>query len=553
MTSTPTLSANDVPSMLNDVESLPHAVEPLHQIINQQQGIIDQLSADNKLLKARISQLEAELEAQKKLKGKPKIKPSRLNESKPSDKSNGKRPGSGKRSKKRGFAVDKTQKIEPENLPDGAKLHQYREYDVQELTIERCNIRFLLGEYILPDGSIVRAQLPSEYQHTGHYGPVLVSYILAEHYQNRVPQPLIREQLMDWGIDISTGQINRILTEGLEAFDAEQAAVLEVGLSHCDYIHTDDTGARHDGKNGYCTVIGNDLFSYFKSSTSKSRVNFLEVLQGGTLSYVLNDASRDYLEMCGLAQKHRSKLKFSSTVLATEHGQWASYLSSNGISRPKAIRMVTEAALLGGLIESGVSEGLIILSDGAGQFNLLVHALCWVHAERSIRKLEGSTARFRQNINEVQGLIWDYYQELKAYQLAPSDAEKERLDQRFDQIFGRCYLQHATLNNVLAQFRTKKEQLLQVLDAPAIPLHNNDAETDIRERVIRQKISGSTRSQLGRQARDTMVGAKKTCRKLGVSFWEYLLSRVRGDPSIESLAELLKRKAMESKQVAQAA
>ncbi|NEO74434.1 MAG: transposase [Moorea sp. SIO3H5] len=538
--------------VLNDVESLRGEVEQLHQIINQQQVIIDQLSTDNKILKARISQLEKELEAQKKLKGKPKLKASRLNETKPTDKDPDKRRASGKRSKKGGFGVDKPWKIEPENLPKGAKLHQYREYDVQELTIERCNIRFLLGEYILPDGSIVRAQLPPEYQHTGHFGPVLVSYILHEHYQNRVPQPLIREQLNDWGIDISTGQINRILSEGLDEFVTEQSAVLKEGLSTCAYIHTDDTGARHDGKNGYCTVVGNDLFSYFKSSQSKSRVNFLEVLQGGTLSYVLNDESRDYLEMSGLAAKHLSTLSFSSTVLATEHEQWEEYLSSVGICTPNAIRVVTEAALLGGLIESGVSAQLIILSDGAGQFNLLVHALCWIHAERSIRKLEGSTARFRQNIDEVQGLIWDYYQELKAYQLAPSETEKQRLDQRFDEIFGRCYLQHATLSNALLQFRSKKEQLLQVLDAPDIPLHNNQAESDIRERVIRQKISGGTRSQLGRQARDTMVGLKKTCRKLGVSFWEYLLSRVRGDPSIESLAELLKRKAMESKQVAQA-
>ncbi len=125
-------------------------------------------------------------------------------------------------------------------------------------------------------------------------------------------------------------------------------------------------------------------------------------------------------------------------------------------------------------------------------------------------------------------MISGYYQELKAYQLAPTAAEKERLDHRFDAIFGRCYLYHATLSNVLGQFRNKKEQLLRVLDAPYIPLHNNGAESDIREFVIRAKISGGTRSELGRKARDTMVGLRKTCRKLGVSFWDYLLSRVQG-------------------------
>ena len=42
----------------------------------------------------------------------------------------------------------------------------------------------------------------------------------------------------------------------------------------------DDTGARHEGKNGYCTAIGNDLFAYFESTDSKSRLNFLKVLRG---------------------------------------------------------------------------------------------------------------------------------------------------------------------------------------------------------------------------------------------------------------------------------
>ena len=545
--------AKDVSPSTNDVSSALSEVEQLRGLVNQQLETIAKLEAENKAQKDRIDQLEAELAAQKKLNAKPKLKASHLNESKPSEKGFGKRPGSAKRTKKSEFKVDKTRKIEPEELPEGAKLNQYREYDVQELTIERCNIRFLLGEYILPDGSLVRAQLPQEYRQTGHYGPVLVSYILNEHYQNRVPQPLIYEQLRDWGIDISVGQINRILTERLDTFDAEQSAVLQAGLRESDYIHTDDTGARQGGKNGYCTVIGNDCFSYFASSFSKSRVNFLSVLQGTTSSYVLNEDARRYLEGCGLAQKDWRCLSFGSTVLAKTQQEWEGHLSLIGIRSPKAIRVITEAALLGGLIESGVSEELVILSDGAGQFNVFVHALCWIHAERAIRKLTGSTAQFRENIAEVQGLIWDYYQELKAYQQTPTPREKDRLSHRFDEIFGRCYLHHPTLSNVLGQFGKKKDQLLRVLEFPELPLHNNEAESDIREFVIRSKISGGSRSELGRRARDTMVGLKKTCRKLGVCFWEFLLSRVRGEPTIAPLAELVLQKVNETTQTAQAA
>ncbi len=40
-------------------------------------------------------------------------------------------------------------------------------------------------------------------------------------------------------------------------------------------------GRRIKGKNGYVTPIGNDLFAWFCSTESKSRINFLQLLQAG--------------------------------------------------------------------------------------------------------------------------------------------------------------------------------------------------------------------------------------------------------------------------------
>ena len=527
----------------------PSETRQLYLEIEEQGRRIAGLEAENKRLKERVEQLEEELRAHKKLKGKPKLKASRLNDSEPSEPPEGKRPGSAKRSKKQGFGVDTEWKIEPDGLPEGARFNQYREYDVQEIRIERHNIRFLLGEYILPDGRLLRAQLPPEYRNTGHYGPELVGYILHAHYHNRVPQPLIYEQLQEWNIDISTGQINRLLTEQLEVFHSEQASVLEVGLNSSEYVHTDDTSARQGSRNGYCTVVGNDWFSYFHSSLSKSRINFLELLQGNDLRYVLNEYSQQYLEGYALANKHWQSLEFGSTVLATDQSGWQTYLDRLGIVTPQAVRLVSEAALVGGLIDQGVSEHLIILSDGAGQFNVFIHALCWIHAERALRKLESSTDHERCNIEELRTALWNYYQELKAYQADPTPEEKDRLQRRYDQLFGRCYLKHESLNKVLEHFRVHKAELLRMLDFPDIPLHNNGAESDIREFVSRRKISGGTRSELGRKARDTMVGLKKTCRKLGVCFWQYLLSRLRADQTIAPLPDLIEQMTRTHQQV----
>ena len=457
----------------------------------------------------------------------------------------GKRPGSAKRSKKNSFVVDTEWKIEPSQLPVGAKFNGYREYLFHELRIERNNIRFLLAEYVLPDGGVISGQLPPEYKNTGHYGPQLVGYILHQYYHNRVTQPLIHEQLLEWGIEISVGQINSILSAKIDVFHTEQASVLGTGLKCSEYVHTDDTGARHSGKNGYCTVIGNEWFTFFASTPCKTRRNFLSVLQGNTPIYVLNQDAHQYLASYQLADKHMNRLSFGSTVLGNSPSQWQDYLESIGIVHSLVAQRVTEAALLGGLIESGINRKLLILSDGARQFNILIHGLCWVHAERIIRKLEGSSAEFRENIEQVQTLLWEYYQQLKAYQDHPSAEQKQYLSARFDEIFGRCYLHHPTLSNALNQFRQNKDQLLRVLDKPNIPLHNNAAESDIREFVTRRKISGGTRSEAGRKARDTMIGLKKTCRKLGICFWAYLLSRLRGDNKIPPLPDLIRQKAIE--------
>jgi len=531
--------------LLSEIERLLEVVRVQQQQIQAQQDIIERLESQVRQQGERIKQLEEELRAQKKLKGKPKLKASQLNDT-PADEETGEKTGkrgrTGKRSKKAGFAVDRVEIIQPSVIPAGATFNGYRTYDVQELELKRQNIRFQLAEYVTVGGETVVGQLPEAYR-GGHYGPTLVSYILYQHYQCRVPQPLIHEQLQDLGLMISTGQINRILTDGKEYFHQEQQSVLQVGLETATYIQVDDTGARHQGRNGYCTAIGNEWFAYFSSRESKSRRNFLEVLQGDRPGYVLNEVAQQYLETQGLAAKHWATLTFSDQVLATESAAWQDYLSDLGIVSVNAVRVITEAALLGGVLAQGIRDDLRILSDGAGQFNLLHHGLCWVHAERALRRLAGSTAEHRQNIAEMQAGLWTYYRQLQAYRQAPTVEAKQALAAGFDQLFGRCYRHHISLNLVLQQFRDRKAELLQVLDCPELPLHNNASERDIREYVTRRKISGTTRSKAGRRARDTFVGLKKTCRKLGFSFWQYLLSRVHGDDRIPPLPELIRTKA----------
>jgi len=84
-----------------------------------------------------------------------------------------------------------------------------------------------------------------------------------------------------------------------------------------------------------------------------------------------------------------------------------------------------------------------------------------------------------------------------------------------------------------------------VLDRPAIPLHTNGSENDLRAHVTKRKISGGTQSEAGRVARDVLLGLLKTCQKLGVSFFAYLGHRL-GVPAavdVPPLAHLIRARA----------
>jgi len=138
----------------------------------------------------------------------------------------------------------------------------------------------LRARYQSPDGESVIGELPVAVAGS-HFGPTLRSYMLSQHYQQQVPQRLILKQLWEWGVEISSGQLNRLLIDGHARFHEEKAEVLRIGLDVSSPINVDDTGARHQGKNGYCTHIGNEWFAWFSSTDSKSRINFLELLRAG--------------------------------------------------------------------------------------------------------------------------------------------------------------------------------------------------------------------------------------------------------------------------------
>jgi hypothetical protein len=161
--------------------------------------------------------------------------------------------------------------------------------------------------------------------------------------------------------------------------------------------------------------------------------------------------------------------------------------------------------------------------------------------QRLVHKTLPLNDQHREDIARVRDQIWTLYADLKAYKLHPTTKQKRELATRFDVIFTQK-TRYATLNRLLRRIHLNKSELLLVLERPEVPLHTNDSERDIRDHVKKQKISGGTRSELGRQCRDTFSSLKKTCRKLGISFWNYLTDRISCSDHIPPLPHLVEQR-----------
>jgi hypothetical protein len=493
-------------------------------------------------LQAQVQRLEDEI---RRLQGgppRPQLKPNTLEPAGGSE-----APAADGESRRRGpqraktarLTIHATERVPLVGVPTGSRFKGYRRYVVQDLEIRPHTTCYLLERWRFPSGECVTAPVPAAVG-GGHYGPQLVSYLLHQYYHAHVTQPLPLAQLHDWGIEISAGQLNHLLTEGHEAFHQEKAEIKAVGLATSDYLQADDTGARHQGRNGYCTYIGNEHFAWFASTGSKSRVNFLELLQAERC-YAVNAEALAHLAGRGLAGWHREMLAARPVVL-TDPEAWAAHLRRHLIDSPRAVALATAGALIGGLAAQGVNLDIGLVSDDAGQFDLFVHGLCWVHAERPLSHLVPLNEADRRAIAWVRQQVWFLSRDLKAYRPHPDPAAKDRITAGFEAL---CATETTCepLNQVLQGFQRNQAELLRVLERPELPLHNNRSENDLRDMVKKRKISAGTRSEDGRRCRDTFASLKKTCRKHGLSFWEYLNDRVAGRNTIPPLAELIRQAA----------
>ena len=493
-----------------------------------------------------IGELRAQVARLKGLKGPPDIKPSGMDKAtepaKPHPAQNHPRRG---KVRPRVSIEERVLKAAP---PPGSRFKGYETYLVQDLVLSVRAIRYKRERWLTPDGQTLVAPLPEGTR--GHFGPDLRRFVLMQYHQGQTTLPRLTALLRSVGLAISKRAVQRLLTDTQDGFLDEARDVLRAGLESAPWISVDDTGARHQAQNGFCTQIGNDRFTWFATRSSKNRLNFLDLLRAGHPDYVLNEAAFAYLRDRGLSAALIARLAEAGQTHFADQTAWQAYLDGLGIVSPaepgvavirNPVQIATEGALWGSIHAHGLLREAVLLSDDAAQFAVGRHALCWVHAERLVHKLDTFTDQHRAAQQQVRSLVWQFYADLKDYRRTPTPLRRTMLRQRFDYIFCRR-TGFASLDRLLQRLHANKSELLAVLDHPDIPLHTNGSENDIRCHVTRRKLSGGTRSDAGRDGRDAFLGLAKTCAKQAIAFWDYLGSRigVPGLPVIPPLADLVR-------------
>jgi transposase len=307
-----------------------------------------------------------------------------------------------------------------------------------------------------------QASFPNDVTEPIRYGKRLEALVMYWHHYQLIPFDRVVEMLEDLcGHSISEGTVanmTRRLSNKLE--NAEEQ--IKEQILQSDAVHMDETGMEQNKQLKWLHVYSTDQYTYYavhekRGSEAMEEIHFLPEFRGTAV-----------------------------------HDAWRSYFL----------------------------------------YEECTHALCHAHLLREL------TFLFEQEKQEWAGELRNLFREMKAQVDRKRDqglklekVEITALENRFDEIVQRgCELNPPAVKKGKKRGRTKQSPTRNLLDRliqyrssillflrePRIPFDNNQAERDIRMMKVKQKISGTFRSQEGAKAFCRIRGFISTVKKKGM-------------------------------------
>jgi hypothetical protein len=538
----------DVSALLSGIQD-----ERARQVIGLLLNLVEELKQENWGLRAENQRLRDEINRLKGEQGQPPIPPNRPKARARDHSSEQERrqpQGWSKGSKQGRVAIDRevVLTVDPALLPPDAEFKGYDDQVVQDILLRSDNVLFRHEQYYsAAERQSYRAPLPAGYG--GEFGPGLRALTLTLYFGGLMSEPKLLELYRSVGVQLSEGWLSNLLVHRQEAFAAEAEAVLAAGLRSSPWQHLDDTPTRVNGQNQYCQVLCNPLYTAYRTTATKDRLNIITTLaHWETPHFRITAEALSYLGQVGVAQWVQTAV---AALPRDQEWTGAAFgrLLDDRLPRlgPQQRRWVEEAAAVAAYrAQTGWPVVALLLCDDAPQWKGVTDdlALCWVHEGRHYKKLVPYFPYYQQVLDDFLGQFWEYYRELRAYQAAPTGEERRRLAVRFDAVFT-TVTGYAALDDRIARTLAKKENLLQVLDHPELPLHNNPAELGARQRVRKRDVSFGPRTAEGARAWDTFQTLAATAQKLGVSFYHYVQDTLTGARQMPRLADLITARAQQ--------
>ncbi len=527
--------------------------ETLLRLVN----IIESQLSENAILKIQIQELRDENNRLKGEQGKPKFdskkqKPPKSTDYSSEDERKNLQPkpnkGRGERNHKVKIDREEIVRVPQADLPADAVFKGYDEIIVQDIKIVTDNIRYKVELWYSPsENKTYRAKRPEGYR--GEFGPHIRALILTLKYGCNVSEPAIHTFLDYFGILLSKSTISRFLTKDLDIFHKEYDEIVKAGLSSARYQQIDDTGARVNGCQYHTHILCNEFYTAFLTRPHKDRLTVLEILFcEHEMKFTFDSASFDLMKTFRVPNKiilYLQKNVFAQTLNSELLEPWLQSLPSDTKQKDSLIRRIKEAGAISYYHTQKEWPAIeILMSDAAPQFAhiALIHALCWIHEGRHLKKLNPTLTLYRELLELFLEKFWDFYKELNEYKVENSPEGARRLEQEFDYLFA-TKTGYGDLDERILRIANNKQELLAVLENPEIPLHNNAAELGARVQVRKRDVSLHTITPEGTKAQDTFMTIVQTAKKLGVNPIAYFYDRFTQCHVIDPLGVLIHKMA----------
>ena len=272
--------------------------ESVKELIIALLNTIEHLVQENAKLIEENQQLRDEIANLKGEKGKPKIRPSVPAREPLSPKLKSQRWSKG--SKKDKIKVDRQVTVSVDRpLPPDAHFACYRKVVIQDVMLKTDNVEYLLERYYSPSlNKYYDAKLPNSVRGS-QFGANLKAFIAVLYFSCRVTENKIWQLCKDIGISyLKVKYLISLPRLSIKNLHQKQAR-FEAGMNHASFVQTDETGARHQGRNHHMHVICDPSFTRHFIKPDKKRDTLKEIFGLGKedrleIPLITDDAKQYY-------------------------------------------------------------------------------------------------------------------------------------------------------------------------------------------------------------------------------------------------------------------